>query len=226
MSLFAELKRRNVFRVGAAYIVAAWLTIEVSSVVIPVFQGPEWVLKLMIAFAAIGFPVALLFSWAYELTAEGVKRERDVNRDHSITHGTGRKLDITTIAMVVAAVGFVLFERLVWVEPVQQNPPEPTAVQASASVEPVQLPPSSVAGPADNRISVAVLPFVNMSSDPEQDYFSDGISEELLNVLVKLDKLRVPSRTSSFAFKDQTLSITEIARQLNVAHVLETRWWN
>ena len=142
MSLFAELKRRNVIRVGTAYVVAAWLTIEVTSVVVPAFAAPDWVLKLMIAFAAIGFPIALIFSWAYELTPEGVKRESQVDRDQSITPNTGRKLDVTTIALVVLGVVFVLFERLVWVEPSEPVAVETPTVQtpsAQTDVVPVAV---------------------------------------------------------------------------------------
>jgi len=236
-SILGELKRRNVFRVAAAYAVAGWLLTEVASVVFPIFGAPDWVLRILVAMLIIGFPIALVFSWVYELTPEGIRREREVDHRESITPHTGRKLERVTVVMIVAAIGVVLADRFFWAsEPdvadsagqaVVETPvagEETGGGNATNSTRARADSPrviSAELGPTDDRQSVAVLPFVNMSEDADNEYFSDGISEELLNVLVKIDDLRVPSRTSSFAFKGQNVGIPEIARQLGVEHVLE-----
>jgi len=202
MSFLAELKRRNVIRVGVAYLVASWLLIEASSQILDIYAAPEWISRVIVALLAIGFPVALFFAWAFEITPEGVKREAEVDRDASITHVTARKLDVITIVMVVLAVGVVITERFI----------APVPLGADRGQEAV---------PTDGRASVAVLPFVNMSGDPENEYFSDGLTETLLHMLAQVDELRVPARTSSFAFKDTNTDIRDIAAQLNVSAVLE-----
>lgn len=203
MSLFAELKRRNVFRVAVAAAVVAWLVTEVASVVLPTFGAPDWVLKALITLLLIAFPIALIFAWVYEITPEGVKLERDVDRSSSITSHTGKRLDLITIALVVFGVGFLMFERFVWTG-------DPESVVASA--------PTSE-GISDR--SIAVLPFVNMSDDAGNEYFSDGVSEEILNALAKIPELKVAARTSAFQFKGQNLDITAIGNLLKVSNVLE-----
>jgi len=200
MSFFEELKRRNVIRVAIAYAVAAWLMIEISATTFPMLRLPDWSATLVTVLLMIGLPVALIFAWAFELTPEGIKKEKDVDRDHSITQLTGRKLDFVIIAaLAVALVFFVSTHQ--WGEE--------------------QAGDSDIADAAGEEQSVAVLAFVNMSDDPGNEYFSDGISEELLNVLVKVEGLRVASRTSSFAFKGKDTSITNIGKALDVRHVLE-----
>jgi TolB-like protein len=201
MSFIRELKRRNVIRVAIAYAVATWLLIEVSATTFPMLRLPEWTATFVAVLLMIGFPVALIFAWAYELTPEGLKKEKDVDRSVSITHVTGRKLDFAIIAVLVVALGFFAS----------------THQWRSESVDVADM-AKAVAG---DEQSIAVLPFVNMSDDPGNEYFSDGISEELLNVLVRVEGLRVASRTSSFAFKDKDVSIPSIAKELNVSHVLE-----
>ncbi|MCH7564976.1 MAG: hypothetical protein IH968_14260 [Gemmatimonadetes bacterium] len=205
MSLFAELKRRNVFRVAAAAAVVAWLVTEVASVVLPTFGAPDWVLKALITLLMIGFPIALIFAWVYEITPEGVKLERDVDRSRSITShtGTGRRLDVITIALVVLGVGFVMLERFVWTGDPQ------LAVESALESEAV------------SDRSIAVLAFVNMSDDPGNEYFSDGVSEEILNALAKIPELKVAARTSTFQFKGQNQDIAEIGKLLKVSNVLE-----
>ncbi len=203
MSFFSELRRRNVFRVAIAYSVVAWLVAQVAELALESFGAPEWVMKTLLLMLALGLPVAIIFAWAFELTPEGVKREKDVDRSQSITGQTGRKLNYTIIgALVVALVISLTTGR--W-----GSEPDPglsdQALIPSMSVEK----------------SIAVLPFVNMSDDPDNEYFSDGISEELLNVLVKVEGLRVASRTSSFSFKGKDTSIPDIAEALKVGHVLE-----
>lgn len=203
-----ELKRRNVFRVGAAYVVVAWLILQVIETVSEPLGLPEWTEAFFIVLLATGLPLVLLFAWAFELTPEGLKKTREVAKDESVTADTGKKLNYAIISILVVALGYFLWERQGLVEQSQ-----PTA--ASTGGGPGEV--VQTAGVA----SVAVLPFVNMSADPEQEYFSDGISEELLNLLAKIPDLRVPARTSSFQFKGQNLDIADVAKQLNVAHVLE-----
>ncbi len=207
MSLLAELKRRNVFRVGVAYAIVAWLLVEVASVVLPALHLPDWTLTFLIIVIFAGFPLAVILAWAFELTPEGIKRDADVDRTESITHQTGRKLDFLIIGVLAIGIIYFAVDKFVL-----QPAPEPTEVIAEAV---------PAAEPTTQVKTIAVLPFANMSGDPEQEFFSDGISEELLNVLAKVKGLRVTSRTSAFAFKGTNTSIPEIAEKLGVEHVLE-----
>ncbi len=221
MSLFAELKRRNVFRVGIAYLVAAWLLLQVTDVLSSVLGLPEFVGKSVFLILLVGLVPALVFSWAYEITPEGVKREGTARRRDGDVHQTARKLDTAVIVMLVAVAALVLYDRLV---PEAALPPGNANEAASAPSEPTE--PGSVAAfPATTvdeiESSVAVLPFVNVSPDPDNEYFSDGVSEEILNVLAGVEDLRVAARTSSFAFKNSSLGIAEIANKLGVDYVLE-----
>jgi len=205
-SLFRELKRRNVFRVAIAYIVAAWLLLQVADVVLNNIEAPDWVFQAILLVVLLGFALALIFAWAYELTPEGLKKEKDVDRSESITHTTGRKLDFIIIGILVLALGYFAIDKFA---------PGSSGDHASVAVD------DEVTDTEIPEMSIAVLPFVNMSSDPEQEFFSDGISEELLNMLAKFPSLRVAARTSSFQFKGQNQDIGKIADTLNVAHVLE-----
>ena len=198
MSFIEELKRRNVIRVAIAYAIVAWLIAQVAELALDSFAAPDWVIKTILLLLVIGFPVALLLAWAFELTPEGLKREKDVDRSASITQQTGRKLDYTIIGVLVLMLAYFAFDKF--------------AADPSTDTELLQVTTDK---------SIAVLPFVNMSSDPEQEYFSDGISEELLNVLSKIPGLRVPARTSSFQFKGENLDIKKIGQQLNTGLVLE-----
>ncbi len=214
MSFFKELKRRNVIRVAIAYAVAAWLLIEITATTFPILKLPDWSVTLVTVLVLIGFPLALIFAWAFELTPEGLKKEKDVDRSESITHITGRKLDFMIIGMLVVALGYFAFDKFV-LDPSRDAELVRTTTEAvtEQSIE------SGKSGIHDK--SIAVLPFVNMSPDPEQEYFSDGISEEILNLLAKVPELRVTSRSSAFSFKGQNVDIPTIAARLNVAHVLE-----
>ena len=200
-NIFSELKRRNVIRVALAYIVTTWLLLQVADVVINNIEAPDWVFQAILLLMAIGFPIALIFAWAYEMTPEGLKKEKDVDRSESITHVTGRKLDFMIIGMLVLALGYFLWERQSYVSP---------------SVETASV----VTGSMIKR-SIAVLPFINMSSDQDQEWFADGLTEEILNALARAPDLLVAARTSSFGFKGSTLPVQEIAKTLGVAHVLE-----
>ena len=201
-NFIAELKRRNVVRVGVAYVVLGWVALQVGDVLFDMFEAPPWVGKSFAALLLLGFPFACLFAWAFELTPAGVKRTAEVDRDTSITPSTGRKLDRVIIVALVIALGYFVWERQGLVDAGN----EPAAATASSSV-------------IDR--SIAVLPFVNMSSDEEQAWFADGLTEEILNALARTPDLLVASRTSSFQFKGQNTDISAIARTLGVAHVLE-----
>jgi TolB-like protein/Flp pilus assembly protein TadD len=216
VSLFNELKRRNVFRVGIAYGVTAWLLIQISDTVLPRIGLPESAVTLVIVLLLIGFVPALIFAWAFEMTPEGLKRERDVDRSQSITRQTGRKLDRVIIGIMAVVIAFLLLDRFV----LQENE-ETGSGTYSAAMENVPEPSTDPVANAPADASVAVLPFVNMSGDANNEYFSDGLTETLLHMLAQLPELRVAARTSSFAFKGQNRSIGEIAATLKVANILE-----
>lgn len=205
MSFFSELKRRNVFRVALLYMVACWLVMQVADVGVSLLGLPEWTGRFVFLLLLIGFPLVMVFSWAYEITPEGLKKEKEVSRDTSVTHETAKKLDSAVIVLLVVGIGGLILDRFL---------PEQAAAPESIADEPAL--PQSV-----SERSIAVLPFVNMSADDDNEYFSDGLSEELLNLLAKIPELQVAARTSAFRFKDSDLGISEIAGQLNVAHVLE-----
>jgi len=217
MSFIEELKRRNVAKVVVLYVVFAWLLLQVTDVLSSLLPVPEWTGSLVFILLVIGFPPVVIFSWVYELTPEGLKREKDVDRSQSITGQTGRKINILIIVLLILAIGTVAVDRLI-----------PEKVTETVVVEEIDAPepadPNALAAakfaPAPDR-SIAVLPFVNMSSDPEQEYFSDGLSEELLNLLAQVPDLTVASRTSAFSFKGKDVKIADVASELNVAHVLE-----
>ena len=194
MSFFDELKRRNVFRVGIAYLIGGWLVIQVADIVLENIGAPAWVMKAILLLTLLGFLVALFFAWAFEATSEGIKRESEIDRSQSITRVTGRKLDRSIMVMLVIALAYFVWESRV-------SDRAPVSVSTDASV--------------------AVLAFENMSPDPENAFFAEGISEEILNVLAAVDGLRVASRTSAFSFANSDTPIPEIASQLDVAHVLE-----
>src|SRR5210317_2459532 len=161
--LFEELKRRNVFRVVIAYLAAGWLVLQVVQLVLESTSAPDWVMQVFLLAVAVGFPFAVLLAWAYELTPEGIKREKEVDRDNSITEQTGRKLNRTIIIVLAAAVALLLFDKF--------------ALQTD-----------SAPGVATTDKSVAVLPFVAMSSGPDDEYFADGLTEEILNSLTRVPR--------------------------------------
>jgi TolB-like protein/Flp pilus assembly protein TadD len=208
LSLIAELKRRNVFRVGAAYLALGWIVTQVTATVAPWLHLPEWVGPVVLWIGVIGFPFVVMFAWIYELTPEGIKRESEVDPSASVTHHTARRLDYVIIALLVIAIGLFAFHEF--------RPTRDAGVTLVARTTPGTVPAA-----AGGDRSVAVLPFVDMSAGKDQEYFADGISEELLNLLAKVPQLRVIARTSSFSFKGKEVDITEIAQKLNVANVLE-----
>ena len=209
MSLFEELKHRNVIRVVAAYMVLSWLLLQVGDTLLGALDVPDWGLKLLVALLVLGFIPVLVFSWAYELTPEGFKKDSGVDPSGSVAHQTGRKLNVITIGMIVLAIGVLVADRL-FVDRGQAP-----AVSKSVNQSVADQPPTVL-----DR-SIAVLPFLNLSSDTEQEYFSDGLADALLHRLTQIKDLRVAARTSSFKFKGQNEDIRDIARQLGVATVLE-----
>jgi TolB-like protein/Tfp pilus assembly protein PilF len=204
---FAELKRRHVYKVAVTYAVVAWLVIQIASISCMSFQAPPWVMKIFIIAVLLGFPVALILAWAFELTPEGIKRVEDGAPDEAIARRTGRKLVAITIVLGVIAVGLFAFR--FW------RPKSPAA--------PVAAKPE-LAAPDTKPIlekSIAVLPFANLSSDKENAYFADGIQDEILTRLSKIADLKVISRTSTQHYKSAPENLPQIARQLGVAHILE-----
>jgi serine/threonine-protein kinase len=227
-SFLAELRRRNVIRVAGLYVVGAWLIVQVADTVLPIFHTPDWVLQAMVVLLALGLIPALVFSWVFELTPEGLKRERDIDRSQSVVDQTARKLDLAVIVMLAVVAGLVLWR--------------PTAQMGSASVDAgsAATPGADAARPdstttvdaepvygAEKAVdpasdaSIAVLPFVDMSQARDQEYFSDGLSEELLNLLAQIPQLRVIARTSSFSFKGKDVDVATIAEALGVSTILE-----
>jgi TolB-like protein len=197
-----ELKRRNVFRVGVAYLVAAWLVIQVVNNLIPFMDVPQWVGSVVLILLIAGFVIALVVAWAFELTPEGVKLTTGGGQGGAAPRApVSRKWDFAIIVVLIAALGFSLYDRV--------GPPAETAARSDESGIDAVAP------------SIAVLPFLNLSSDSEQEYFSDGLAEELLNKLARIEGLRVASRTSSFTFKDSSDDVQTIAKKLGVANVLE-----
>ncbi len=221
-SLLEELKRRNVFRVAVGYLVLAWVVLQIADLVAPALHLPEWTLSFVTFFGIIGFPFALFFAWAFELTPEGIKRSEDVVPEDSITSQTAGNLNKITIGLLCVAVLTLLADRYFGLSQML-SPGDPAAVAEAEAEADETMPAAEVAEAAtdDKPRSIAVLPFVNMSDDKEQEYFSDGISEELLNALAQIRELRVAARTSSFAFKGQNQDITKIGEQLKVETVLE-----
>jgi TolB-like protein len=212
LQLFKELQRRNVFRVAIGYIVSSWLLAQVADLVLENIGSPDWVMKTILLILALGFPIVVFFSWAFEVTPEGIKRESEIDRSQSITHMTGRKLDRAITAVLVVALAYFAYDKFV--------------LGPSRDTELVQATTESVASEvveqvAETEKSIAVMAFVNMSADPEQEYFSDGIAEEILNGLAHLPDLRVAARTSAFSFKGQNVDIRKVGETLNVNHVLE-----
>jgi len=210
MSLFQELKRRNVIRVGVLYLVASWLLLQLTDVLSSLLSVPEFAGSFVIMLLILGFFPVVIFAWVYEMTPEGLKREVDIDRSQSVTPDTGKKINTVIVVLLLLAIGGLIADRLIPESPVTTEAVAVDAVESSS--------PDSES--IDDR-SIAVLPFTDLSQGQDQQYFTDGLSEELLNLLVRVDELRVASRTSSFAYRGSTLGIPEISKELKVGHVLE-----
>jgi len=219
MSLFNELKRRNVFRVGIAYVVVAWLALQVADVILNNVEAPGWVFYTTLMMLGIGFIIVLVFSWVFEMTPEGIKREHQVDRTNSITPHTGKKLDHLITGVLVVALGYFVIDKFVLSAGRDAALIEATTQAAAEQV--ATEPEAESKAPAESEKSIAVLPFVNMSDDAGNEYFSDGISEEILNALAKVKELKVAGRTSSFAFKGQNQDLRIIGETLGVENILE-----
>ncbi len=205
-NFLSELKRRNVYKVAVAYAVVSWLLIQIATQVFPFFGIPNWAVRLVVLLLILGFPVALILSWAFEITPEGIKRAEDVDPNESMTHKTGRKLVGVTIALAVVAAGSFAFQIL-----------RPRLMRDAAAT-PTQLPAAASVIPDK---SIAVLPFENRSRDPDNAYFADGIQDEILTRLSKVADLKVVSRTSTEHYKSAPGNLSDIARELGVAHIVE-----
>jgi len=206
-NFFAELKRRNVVRMAGLYLVGAWLLTQVTSTVLPMFGAPDWLPRSVVILLAIGFVPALIFSWVFELTPEGLKRDEDVRPEQSIAPQTARRMDRMIIAVLVLALGYFVFDKFV------------LAPRREAKSSPAPAPDESQS--AANAKSIAVLPFENLSSDKENAYFADGIQDEILTRLSKIAALKVISRTSTQKYKSAPDNLREVGKQLGVANLLE-----
>jgi TolB-like protein/Flp pilus assembly protein TadD len=222
MQLLEELKRRNVIRVAIGYVAVSWLVLQAGTLIFGLFDLPNTLMRGLLALLAIGFIPALVFAWVYELTPEGLKRTSEVETTESIAHLTGRKLDFLVIGVLGAIVALLLVDKFV-VTPRQAARVASHESAAASSGTPVSAAEGTGNAPAAAPIaaSIAVLPFVDMSQAKDQEYFSDGLSEELLDLLAKVPQLKVIARTSSFSFKGKDVDIAEIAKKLAVATVLE-----
>ena len=203
MSFFDELMKRNVVRVGMAYVVIAWVLAQIAEFAFENFGAPDWVLKAFVVVLLLGLPLALFFAWAFEITSEGIKREGDVDRSAPASNNTSRRLDFIIIGLMAVAIGYFAYDKFVL------QPPPGTGKEIA------------VAPTSTLRTSIAVLPFDNMSGDPEQTYFSDGMTEEIIGKLAQIDGLRVISRTTVEHHKEAGLDVPAIARELNVGFLLE-----
>jgi TolB-like protein/Tfp pilus assembly protein PilF len=225
MSFFDELKRRNVFRVAIGYVITAWLLLQVVDLVLENVNAPDWVMQVFMLALAIGFPLAIFFAWAFEMTPEGVRLEKDVDRSQSITNVTAQKMNRNIMIAMAIAVVFLLVDRF-GLNTAQDSGSEQDSVSITRETSQDTLQPGNDStdenlNPAPTEKSIAVLPFVDMSPESDQAYFADGISEEILNVLVKTRSLKVAGRTSSFQFRDGNGDLKSIGEQLGVDHILE-----
>jgi TolB-like protein len=216
LTLIQELKRRNVFRVAIGYAVLAWLVAQVAELFLEAFGAPAWALKTLLLVLLLGFPLAVFFAWAFELTPEGLKKESEVDRSQSITMQTGRKLDRAIILVLVLALAYFAWDKFM----ARPGQPPGAVQRAEVSAPPAEAPAEPQPSlPTDK--SIAVLPFENRSRQEEDEFFTSGIHDDLLTQLAQISALRVISRTSVAQFKDTTLSIREIAETLGVATILE-----
>ena len=221
MSFIAELKRRNVFKVGAAYLVGSWLLIQVVDILLDNIGAPVWVLQTLFVAVGVGFFITLFFAWAFELTPEGVKREKEVDRNQSITPQTGKKLNNTILILMALAIAYLLFDKFSGPgQPGSESFSQQSSGQTTEAEEKSALTPVE-AEPVITRQSIAVLPFDNRSNREEDQFFTDGIHDDLLTTLAKIGSMKVISRTSVMEYKNTTKKIPEIAIELGVANILE-----
>ena len=198
MPILGEMRRRNIFKVSLAYAIVSWLIVQVADVILPTFNAPQWVMQVVVVMLILMFPIAVLLSWAYELTPEGFKATADVDRTQSITVRTGKKLNHIVIFLLTLAIVFLVFDNYVWRTEVE---PDPDVAY---------------------RQSIAVLPFTNRSAAEENaEFLADGLHDELLTRLAKIADLRVISRTSVLEYRDTTGNMIQIGEELGVGSILE-----
>src|ERR1700682_5202631 len=192
---FAELQRRNVYKVAVAYGVVSWLLIQIATQVFPIFEIPNWASRMVVFLLLLGFPVALILAWAYDLTPEGIQRTDEFDPSKPIVRRPGHTLNFIIIGVLLAVIAIIAFQHY----------------------RPAKLPWVA----AGTEKSIAILPFLDLSQTKDQEYFSDGITEEIINSLAHLHGLFVVARATAFSFKNKNLDIREVGRQLGVSHVLE-----
>ena len=210
MSFFDELKRRNVVRVGIAYAVATWILLQLTDVVAEILQLPAWAPKFILLILVVGFVPALIFAWAFEMTPDGIKREKDVDRSHSITPSTGRKLDFSIIGLLVLGLAY-----FIWESRFQNSNVIPAKAETSLTTQ------ETTQEAVVERLSIAVLPFDNRSNREEDQFFTDGIHDDLLTTIAQIGSMKVISRTSVMEYKNTTKNIRDIAKELGVTNILE-----
>lgn len=213
MSFLAELRRRNVIRMAGWYVVGAWLIVQVASIVFPAFELPAWTLRGLILLLALGLVPALVFAWVFELTPDGLKREREVDGSQGVATPAARKLDLVVIVLLIGVGAMMLWQ--------MRGTPGPAASAPPATTAPTASPPGAAVAQVVIDKSIAVLPFADFSAGGDQGWFADGLAEEILNALARTPDLLVSARTSSFRYKGSELAIPQIAQELGVAHVLE-----
>jgi len=212
LSFFRELQRRNVFKVGAAYVVMAWLVIQVADAILNNITAPDWVFHVLLLFLAIGLPFALFFAWAFEITPEGIMRESEINRERSITLQTGKKLNLMITAALLLAISYLLYDKFFMREP---------GVRPALSEQSLNTANETSAKMTISKLSIAVLPFENRSSLEDDAFFVDGIHDDLLSTIAKIGSLKVISRTSVMEYRGTNKKIPVIAEELGVANILE-----
>jgi TolB-like protein len=214
MSFFSELKRRNVFRVGIAYVIVAWLLLQVADLVLDNINAPDWVMQVIMLVVSISLPLVLILAWAFELTPEGLKKEKDIKPGESVAPQTGQKLNITIAISLVLALSYIAWDKF-------SGPVDVQPITEPATTAPAPPASQTLAKPAVVGKSIAVLPFANRSNLEDDMFFTDGIHDDLLTQLTKISGLKVISRTSMMAYRDTTKQIPEIAAELGVATILE-----
>jgi adenylate cyclase len=215
LSLFGELKRRGVVKVAIAYVIVAWVLLQVSENLVPALHLPEWFHSGVAFLLILGFPIAMLFAWAFEMTPEGLKSEESVEKDPSTALFTKSKSNYLMFTAMAIALAYFAYDKFFLSSSLDAE-----SIEATSQIAQEQAPVEPDINEVTER-SIAVLPFVNMSDDPGNEFFADGISEELLNLLAGIPRLRVTSRSSAFSFKGKDINVPLIAEQLNVAHILE-----
>jgi len=215
LSFLNELKRRNVLRVGAAYIVSSWLLIQVAETIFPLFGFGDTPARLVVIVLAIAFLPSLIFAWVFEITPDGLKRDADVVREHSIAHVTGKKLDRIILVVLAVALAYFAFDKFVL------DPQRDIAITESATRAGVEQAREEARLGMFNEKSLAVLPFTNRSPNADDAYFTDGVHDDLLTRLANIGSLKVISRTSVLQYRDLTRNLREIGRELGAATILE-----